>query len=148
MVTWLLTNLCTHILQVYLCVFTFDIDFWVSGCIEYACIWYWSPRFSHEMNVFTNKTKKCVHKICMNITQLNVHSVMFTWRKKKSSCLIIISQSILVLKIQKFIVWNLSKKPKQKPKYFQPMKFPLKIKEILWSQSSKFHNWNREIIII
>lgn len=83
MVTWLLTNLCTHILQVYLCVFTFDIDFWVSGCIEYACIWYWSPRFSHEMNVFTNKTKKCVHKICMNITQLNVHSVMFTWRKKK-----------------------------------------------------------------
>lgn len=37
---------------------------------------------------------------------------------------------------------------KKKPKYFQPMKFPLKIKEILWSQSSKFHNWNREIIII
>lgn len=82
MVTWLLTNLCTHILQVYLCVFTFDIDSWVSGCIEYACIWYWSPRFSHEMNVFTNKTKKCVHKICMNITQLNVHSDVHLEKKK------------------------------------------------------------------
>lgn len=34
------------------------------------------------MNVFTNKTKKCVHKICMNITQLNVHSDVHLEKKK------------------------------------------------------------------
>lgn len=74
----------SHLTSIFMCIHIWH--WFLSEWLYWICLYLiliTKICFSHEMNVFTNKTKKCVHKICMNITQLNVHSVMFTWRKKK-----------------------------------------------------------------
>lgn len=58
MVTLLLTNLCTHILHVYLCVFTFDIEY------------YWVI------------VRLCVCVLNMPVFDIDHQGLFFTWNER------------------------------------------------------------------